>query len=35
MSVVIVGNKGYGKYGRETVGPMGMGNTGSDGALEL
>ena len=27
--------KGYGRYGRETVGPIGMGNTGTEGVQEV
>ena len=30
-----MGNKGCGKYGRETIGPMGMGNTGTEGVREI
>ena len=26
---------GYGKYGRETIGPMGMGNTGTEEVREV
>ena len=35
MNVIIVGNKGHGKYGRETIGQMGMGNTRIEGVQEV
>ena len=31
----IRGTKGYGKYGREIIGSMGMGNTGTEGVREV